>query len=313
MQVDLVAEHQHYYDHLLQIWEALPPNIKGINHGVTGNRTVNIVGDTRVLVAGYSDVIRYPTRPVIYVEHGAGQSYLGLPTSVAPHYSPLTRTKQHRNVVAFICPNDEVANRWTGNYDRPAFAVGCPKLDPWHAKLRGEPEPRTVAITFHWNPPASVWTVVPELQSGFAFYWPALRDATARWRADGWTVLGHAHPRAPEVTDFWRSEGVEFINESAQLLDRATVLIADNTSVQAECMSLGRGVVWLNHPAYRREVEHCGRFWNWPKNSGLEINSTQDLVALDLDSVPASTWHPYAYADGHAAERAAAAILSLEP
>lgn len=312
MQVDLVAERPHYRDHILPIWNALPAEVRGTDFGDSihpGRATGELL-----LVGGYSDVVRHPHRSVVYVEHGAGQSYVGLPLAAVPYYSPLTVTKQHRNVVAFICPNDEVASRWSRSYDVPTFVVGCPKLDPWHAGLRDQHDPLTVAVTFHWEPTASVWTAVPELQSAFGHYFSRLAEAATRWTRAGWHVIGHAHPRALNVIDFWRSEcrdTVEFVHESSEILDRASVLVADNTSVQAEFMSLGRGVVFLNHPAYRRDVEHGGRFWQWPMRTGLQIDTPRDLVGLQLDSVPASTWHPYAYADGHATERAVKAILSL--
>lgn len=313
MQVDLVAEHQHYHDHLLPIWEALPAETRGTVH-VVGELARPLPVPRLLLVGGYSDVIRYPGSPVVYVEHGSGQSYHDLPLSVAPFYSPIKPTKQHRNVVGFVCPNDEVAARWSGSYDRPTFVVGCPKLDPWHSGLRGEHEPRTVAVTFHWEPPASVWTQVPELLSGFNTYWPVLQDTISRWVREGWHVIATAHPKAVGVAEFFRSEcpkTVEFVTDSADVLSRAAILIADNTSLSAEMMSLGRGVVWLNHPAYRRDVEHGGRFWQWPERSGIQVDTASSLARLDLESVPPSTWHPYAFVDGHAAERAAAAVVSL--
>lgn len=309
MQIDLVAERKHYRDHLLPIWNALPSEAKGTDWGVGPSRGSNVL-----LVAGYSDVKRHPHHQCVYVEHGAGQSYVGLPAEVAPFYSPLVRTKQHRNVIAFICPNDEVASRWARSYDRPTFVVGCPKLDPWHAGLRGKPEPRTVAITFHWEPPASVWTHVPELRSCFDIYWRVISESIANWRNQGWQVLAHAHPRAHNVIQFWQREMTqqcEFVHESADILDRASILIADNTSLSAEFMSLGRGVVWLNHLAYRRDVDHGGRFWKWPSEAGTTINAPTELPQLCLDGVPPSLWHPYAHVDGHTAERAAQAILSL--
>lgn len=309
MLVDLVAEHQHYLDHLLPIWNALPAETRG---------TVYKVGEVAregfgrlLMVGGYSDVIRYAHRPVIYVEHGAGQSYHDLPLSVAPFYSPLQPSKQHRNVIGFICPNDEVAARWSGSYDRPTFVVGCPKLDPWHSSLRSEHDPRTMAITFHWEPPASVWTQVPELLSAFDLYWPVIAESIARWREQGWRVISTSHPRAEPVKQFFLGLGVEFTDLSSDILDRAEILVADNTSLSAEMMSLGRGVVFLNRPEYRREVQHGGRFWQWPERTGVSIDSPASLVNLDLDSVPASSWHPYAFADGLAAERAAAAVVSL--
>lgn len=309
MQVDLVAEHQHYYDHLLPIWYALPESVRGINWGA--GKVARPGLDRTLLVAGYSDVVRYANSPVIYVEHGSGQSYHDLPLSVAPFYSPLQPTKQHRNVVAFICPNEEVAARWSRSYDRPTFVVGCPKLDPWHSGLRGEHEPRTVAFTFHWDPPASVWTQVPELLSGFEHYWPVIEQTIKRFREDGYVVLCHAHPRANAVKNFFHSLDVEFVELSSEILDRAEILVADNTSLSAEMMSLGRGVVFLNRPEYRRAVQHGGRFWQWPERTGVSIDTPKDLADLDLDSVPASSWHPYAFADGLAAQRAADAIVSL--
>lgn len=312
MQVDLFASLAHYREHLLPVWQALPESVRGVDHGS------QLPGRSHklLLVASYVDLKTAHHRQCVYVEHGAGQSYVGLPASVAPYYSPIEITKQHRNVVLFLCPNDEVAARWSRSYDRPAVVVGCPKLDPWHTGLKGEHEPRTVAITFHWEPPASVWVKVPEMQSAFGCYSGILQRACERFIEDGWKVLGHAHPKALALQDFWRKAKIECpaieIAESSEVVtDRAELIIADNTSMQAEFMSLGRGVVFLNHPAYRKDVEHGGRFWQWPEKSGVQIDTPRNLVALDLDSVPASTWHPYAYDDGRAAERAVAAILSL--
>lgn len=309
MQFDLVAEHPHYRDHLISIWNALPDQARGVDYGIgPAPERGNVL-----LVAGYSDVKRHPHRSCVYVEHGAGQSYLGLPLSVQPYYSG---GPQHRNVLAYLCPNDEVAARWTRRYDRPAFVVGCPKLDPWHIGDRGKPEPRTVAFTFHWEPPASVWTDVPELRSAFGFYSSVIHETIIRLKNDGWHVIGHAHPRQPSLFNFWReskieSAAVEIVESSEEVLSRANVLIADNTSLQAEFLSLGRRVVWLNHPEYRTNVEHGGRFWNWPNQTGTSVFGISDLRNLDLDYVPISTWHPYAYADGRATERAVEALLSL--
>lgn len=309
MQVDLIAELPHYREHLLPIWNALPSEAKGTDWGVGPSR-----GNNALLVAGYSDVKRHPEHQCIYVEHGAGQSYLGLPSAVSPFYSPLVVTKQHRNIIAFICPNDVVASRWAGSYDWPTFVVGCPKLDPWHAGNRPKYEPRTVAITFHWNPPFEVSSAVPELMSGWEDYCLTLRNQfIPRIITDGWHVICHWHPR---LGNRWKGGGfeelgVEFVSDGSEVLDRAAILIADNTSLQAEMMSLGRGVVFLNHHRYRKDVSHGGRFWDWPNQTGVSLESPSDLLQLELESVEPSLWHPYAYADGHATERAVEAILSL--
>jgi hypothetical protein len=306
--IHMVAEHQHYLDHMTNIWDALPDHVKGKTF-LKEDRVVIPSGD-HVLVAGYSDVKRI-VNPTIYVEHGAGQHYVGLDLAVQPFYSG---GPQHRSVVGYICPNEEVAGRWRTRYPNKATAVvGCPRLDPWHAGLRDQCDPRTLAVTFHWD---AQFTGAPETASAFPHYLVHLPKAIVRWRNEGWHVLGHAHPRYPALAAFWQSPeirdlGVEFVESSDGVLDRAAVLIADNTSLQAEFLSLGRPVVWLNHPSYRRDVWQGGRFWQWPTLGGLQVDSGAELLAVDLTQLPPVTGHPYAYADGRASQRAADAIMEI--
>jgi len=312
MQVDLYASERHYLDHALPVWDKLPDEIRG---NVYFGRIPRRQEGHTILVAGYKDVGTLAHYPVIYVEHGAGQSYLGLDPSVQPFYSG---GPQHRNVVGFICPNEEVVSRWNARYpDKPAVAVGCPRLDPWHAKLRGEPDERTVAITFHWDAQS---TGVPETTSAFEDYCQDLPDIIARWRALDWTVIGHHHPRHRRLAEYWRETGlrnlVEYVEDVSEVLDRASILVADNTSVQAEFLSLGRGVVWLNRTSknghkYRRDIEHGGRFWHWPTLGGQSVDTPTDLAMLDLSNLPPVTGHPYTFADGRASERAALSVCRI--
>lgn len=318
--LDLVASQPHYADHLLPIWQALPENIKGNAFlGEEVRRRAKSIADV-ALVAGYADIqlTAVQKRKYIYVEHGAGQSYVGLDRGADAFYSG---GAGHKPCIAFICPNDEVADRWRSRYpNKPAFVVGSPRLDPWHKGDRGQVEPRTVAVTFHWD---AQFTGIPETTSAFGDYFHNLRDAIVRWRSEGWAVLGHHHPRYEALASFWNEPeiklaGVEPTPNANDVLDRASVLIADNTSLQADFLSLGRRVVYLNRPhdpprslGYRKHVEHGGRFWKWPNLTGQTIDTPASLVHLELDQVPAATWHPYAFADGHAAERAARAIVSL--
>jgi hypothetical protein len=302
--ISLVASEPHYRDHIQPIFDLIPERY----HHQRGIPTYMLVG-------GYADVKSYPTRKYVYVEHGAGQSYTE-PTdsnrfrSVRAFYSG---GNGHQQCVLFLCPNDAVAARWQERYpDTPTAVVGCPKLDPWHSGARGAPEERTVAITFHWD---AIWTGVPETLSAFEHYYEAVVEGAKAWQADGWTVLAHSHPRHPAARQYWESAeikatGIEYVSADT-ILDRASMLIADNTSMQAEFLSLGRRVVWINHPAYRKDVDHGGRFWSWPEMGGLQVDSPAELTDLNLDDVPATTGHPYAFADGHASERAAGAVLSV--
>lgn len=302
--IRLVASEPHYLDHLQPIWDKLPDEHKREK------------GGDLILVGGYADVKYNPTKPYIYVEHGAGQSYIApedrdslrLFTSVQSYYSG---GKGHSFCKLFICPNEQVAQRWQTRYpDTPVAVVGSPRLDHWH--INNDPDEKTVAVTFHWD---ALFTGIPETASGFNHYWQSLIPTIRNWKSQGWTVLGHHHPRYPAVSQFWNSKealdaGVEPAT-ARDVLDRASVLVADNTSMQAEFLSLGRRVVWLNIPQYRRDVSHGGRFWDWPEMGGTQIESPDELTELDLESVPVASQHPYSHNDGNASTRAKDAIINL--
>lgn len=309
MRVDLVASYPHFKDHLMPVWSKLPETMKGdvIGGEVRGRAKADRIN----LVAGYVDVTNNPHQPFVLVEHGAGQSYDWSTAIGDIADGSYSGGRGYNNCVGFICPNEEVARRWLTRYpSKHTAVVGCPRLDPWHAGDRGEPEERTVAITFHWD---AQFSGVPETSSAFYWYHDCLFDLIHAWKRAGWRVLGHWHPRYLAVAEEWerlnKQVGIEVVQSSSMVLDRASILVADNTSMQAEFLSLGRPVVWLNHPGYRKSVEHGGRFWDWPTQlGGQQVDSPEDLRRLDLDAVPPALGHPYAFADGKAAERAAHAV-----
>lgn len=307
LSIDLSTSYTHYREHLEPIWRLLPEDLRGTDWGDRPSRQ----RDRIHLVAGYADIERNPYNKFVYVEHGAGQQYVDLARGADAHYSG---GRGHQHTVMFLCPNQDVADRWLSSYPlKPAAVVGCPRLDDWHAGRRPSGDPKTVVITFHWD---AAFTGVPETKSAFGWYMSSLLDFVQKWTRMGWTVLGHHHPRYPALAAFWRlpemvEAGVQPTPNVADVLDRASVIIADNTSLQAEFMSLGRKVVWLNHPEYRREVQHGGRFWTWPQRAGVQIESPSHLLQLDLAELETATWHPYAYADGHASERSVEALISI--
>lgn len=298
MPYQLVASLPHYRDHIQPIFNAL------LELDEHPSQTIPIV-------ASFDDAQKLGGVRYVYVEHGAGQTYRGMNLGAAGSYGG---GRGHNNAIGFVCPNESVAQAWRLQYPSiPTAVVGCPKLDDWHAKRRGQPEPKTIAITFHWN---AEWTGVPETRSVFPDFFQGLAEVCASWKKRGWHVIGHSHPRYPAVADFWQlpeiaDSGCEYVPTDAEVLDRASILVADNTSLQAEFLSLGRPVVWLNSHTYRRDVEHGGRFWTWPNTfGGCQIDNVQSLAALDLSQVPPATGHPYAFADGYAAKKAAEAIRS---
>jgi hypothetical protein len=181
----------------------------------------------------------------VYVEHGAGQTYV----ATTSHGYAGAEGLDH--VGLFVCPSERVASTWRQRYPAtPAVAVGCPALDaliratsgfapsseeakrtardsgpdvtttkvsqargttaPAEAAavardLRVAGAPPLVAITSHW-----VCGVVPETKPALPHYLDALRELLEP-DTRSWQVLGHGHPRAQRATEVrWAKLGVPF-------------------------------------------------------------------------------------------------------
>lgn len=311
MKVGVRAAFQHYLDHMEPIFEALPERLRGKVYPVDDSPH-GIKGEPLMMVAGLTDVRRQQGwSRLIYVEHGAGQTYGGdEQTAGLAGYSGHGGTRHH-NVIGYICPSPTVAARWIGV---PRVAVGCPKMDRW--AHRSKPRYPAVCITWHWDHGAPS----PESRSAFDHYHRHLGMLGMEWRRQGFATYGHSHPRwAGELDIEMELAGFEVLRRDIDVFEHATILVADNTSLAYEFASLGRPVVSLNAPWYRREVEHGLRFWSHVP--GLQVDSPEALLEVQL----ARLHHPSveamrmaavdeAYggpADGLAADRAAAFITSL--
>ena len=320
MLIDAYASLRHYAEHLAPVWAALPAELRGSFYSPSRTETWGQPLDRArdrgrlVLVASWRDAQTVGPSPLVYVEHGAGQSYDGDPRSAGNgSYSGGHALDRVR---LFLCPNADVAARWQARYpDATTAVVGCPKLDAWHTAAPWAERPLgrpTVAVTFHWECP-----LVPETRSAWGHYDHHLPGLVADPR---WQVLGHGHPRLwGAIRRRWRDLHAEHTPELADVLDRADLLVADNTSALYEFASTGRPVLVLNAPWYRRHVDHGLRFWSHPP--GLQVDHPRDLVAgvaHALADPPAArairaraVGRAYAHTDGHAAERAATAIKEL--
>lgn len=335
--IDAHASETQFLDHLAPVWLALASSERRWFHASprlgphAASRGITVVpkrpdprDPTPIMVASLQDHQRVGRRPVVYVEHGAGQSYVGVRAHGSYAGGP-----GHDSAVLFLCPSETVAQRWRAAYPRvPAVAVGCPKLDRWHRRLAaptvdaaaaaGPPldcrrrGPPVVAVTFHAH-----LAHVPETRSAFAHFQPALPALAARF-----PLIGHSHPRQwNHLRRRYQDAGIEPVQRFADVVDRAQVLVVDNSSAGWEWLSLGRPVVWLNPPWYRRGVEHGLRFWRWA-GSGVQCDDPAGLVTaveralLDADPViretrAAAVAEVYAFTDGRAAERAAGAIRAV--
>jgi hypothetical protein len=296
MELVIYSRQPHYDDHLRPIAHAL---------GVPISRTLT-PGPEPVLVAGYGDVLaaRKVKRQAILLNHGAGQTY----NVDHPSYSG---GGHRRDVLLFLEPGPHAAEATVRSMPNAnVVQVGCAKLDELHrTRRRRHNATPVVAVSFHWR-----CNVVPETDTALDHYRDALADLVA---GDEWTVIGHGHPNIQhELEPIWNELGVEFVPRLADVIDRADILVADNTSALYEWASLDRPVVCLNAPHYRRDEHHGMRFWD--AVPGIQCDSPGDLVAAVkkafVDPVEArvarqhAVSRAYVACDGKATERAVAAI-----
>jgi hypothetical protein len=251
--------------------------------------------------------------PAALVEHGAGQAYEFGERGGNPCYSG----GEGRDTVGlFVVPSWLVGARNQTHYPEASTAVvGCPALDPWLSGERPCGEGNgTVAITFHWE--ASI--VGPEGRGAWKHFDRALPVLA---RAFGRRLLGHGHPRIMgHLAHRYRALGIEVVPGYEEVLDRADLLIGDNTSAIFEVAATGRPVVVMNAPWYRRQVRDLWpRFWDHA-DVGLQCDDPDDLVDVVLEALQdppearlgrrRAVAAVYAHTDGKSAQRAAEAVVS---
>lgn len=302
--IHCLASRPHYRRHCAPILDAL-----GDSLGVRATRPNEIPpGVEPVIVAGAVDMQAVgATHPIIYLEHGSAQGYQGL-----QHVSWPGGVGRER-IGLYLAPRQSVLDlHAVRNPHASGEVVGCAALDHHVATGPKETEVPVVAISAHWEAPAS--KEIPELRSAFSHYRDAMPTIVAGLREAGCDVIGHHHPRWKAMARYWQSLGVRVVSEWDDLLPFVDVLMVDNSSVGWEALALGRGVVWMNAPFYRRGIEHGLRFWREADRFGTQVDHPGVVVAAVLHEIEASHDGPaamaevYTYTDGRCAERAASAI-----
>lgn len=305
----------HFTDHVRPVWQALPASLRGaLAYDLTG-----LPDDGEpVLIASYSDHkrLRPSGRPLIMMEHGAGQTYRETNGALLGHSSYAGAAERYRKgVILLLTPGPSATRAYRQTrVPAPIVEVGCPKLDAWH---RGDlqpslSDPPIIAASFHWD-----CHVVPETTSAWARYLPEL----VRMSRSGWHVLGHAHPRiAHTLRGQWLGAGVPYAETFDQVLQQASLYVVDNSSTAYEFASTGRPVVLVNAKHWRKGVRHGLRFWDATSLGGM-VDRPEDLEAAvqrallntpeDQAERARCVAMAYAHVDGRAAERAAQAIVDL--
>lgn len=327
--IDAYATQVSYLNHLAPIMRALPAHRRGVVHVEMNKNEMApfaakhglVLAPARprgrdhdadpVLIAGGADLqAGWSGRPVVFVEHGAGQTYQGLP-DVATYSGGMGRD----SVSLFLSPNEAVAARNRARYPNADHAVvGDPTIRARTPEGLLEP---VVAFSWHWDfnsgPPEARTT------------WPYWADEVLRLAAEEtpYRVLGHAHPKIQyRIMPWWAENLIPASRHWSTVSSRASVFVADNTSCLYEFAATGRPVVVLDHPSYRRDVEHGLRFWEHA-DVGVRISDPADLHEAILTAL-ADPPHVarrrqeiveqvYAYVGDEAKWRAVDAILDRWP
>lgn len=331
--IDASARELHFLEHLAPVLAELPAELRGtvfVGSPAVAERALelelgpvevgwpNRVNKRRraprpdpVLVASWGDlrVCERTRRPVVLFEHGAGQGY-------GNRSSSYIGGSGRERVDLFLVPNEAAARRNRRFYpSKRNVVIGSPRVDELR-KIARRPGPLTAAISFHWRCEAA-----PEANTALDHYAGVLGPLRLELERAGVALIGHGHPRAlEELGPLYRRAGIELVVDFAEVVARADLYAVDNSSTLFEFAALGRPVVVLNGPGYRREVEHGLRFWS-EADVGLQVDEPADLAAGVLTALDdpvelarsreAAVARVYPFADGTSARRAAQAILAI--
>lgn len=265
MRIDALASTVHYLDHIAPIWNRIPEDARGdifvadelLAHAgrtLVEGSSIRPEYDIRpsanpILVAGYSDLQNSPGRRHVLMEHGSGQSY-------EPFDQPAYAGGVARDSVElFLCPNDYSAELNRRRYpDAQIAVIGSPRLEHLMGLAR-ESDGRTIAFGFHFD-----LMLCAETRNGWEHFSSAVRDAAA---SENWNVIGHAHPRIfRDLAPTYAEWGVEAVKDFDEVIRRADVYVADNSSTLFEFAATVGPVVVMNPPWYRTDVHHGLRFWD---------------------------------------------------
>ena len=228
------------------------------------------------MVASWIDGQKCRKWPLVYVEHGAGQTYQDGPQEGYSGSQGLSHAR------LFLCPGEHVAQRWRASYPlTPVAVVGCPALDQhlgldpltrdiYRACAAPVDERRPlIALSSHWR-----CGVVPETYPALPLY---EKPIAALAEDPSLRVVGHAHPRSTWRTRaMWDRLGIRYEPDPDVILSTADLLIVDNSSLAYEAAACGTPVLSLNRPSYRREIEHGLRFWSMVP--GVQCDRPEDFA-----------------------------------
>lgn len=339
MRADFFARRAHFVDHMAPVWKALEEERRGgffvpeYLHAYAVSQGIDAIalprtspdllsgtpnGPNPLVTCAYGDMVAAykvrPQRSFILMEHGVGLTFRN------PSYAGSLGLR--RRVAMFLVPNEHTrAMNAKVLPMTPQVIIGCPKLDEFAAPPPAPPQMSeehrafgeggrkpVVCISFHWNGSH----IAPEAGNAFAHYQAILPELA---RQEDFTLIGHGHPKFPQLREVFEALGVEFIADFREVMQRADVYVNDCSSTMYEFivapathvagMGDARGmfarptgeggdraqhvvplrsrpVVLLNAPWFRRNIHHGIRFWEY-SDIGPQVNEPGELIGTIQD------------------------------
>ncbi len=274
MKLNAAASQPHYQEHMIDIWRALPPELKGQWHHPGHPQ----VPPGPMMVAGWTDAM-HMRRPVIFMEHGAGQRYVTHRGVFLHGYSGSLGLERP---LGFLCPSETVAARWRATYDVEAAVIGAPAY--LERALANEPPRPAVTFSWHWGQHETI----PELRSAYPHWTKAMPGIVFALAERGYVVYGHQHPRRGPMR-LWSALGVQGSANWPVLAAHTSCLVVDNSSIAFEACAAGRAVVFTRAPWWRDDAPH-----GWPRFGGdlpgPEVLNPDDLPDAIEEALTDPKW-----------------------
>lgn len=250
MKLGIWATKQQYAEHLLPIWEACSPEER-VEFGYL-ERTDTILTSSAVDFRHLAE-LGAPQR-LIYMEHGVGLQ----------QHKPETIRLMHRAHSVFV-PNTFTALELRSmGLRRDIKVVGTPKMD----KLLVIPESGlgVIAVSFHWT--------------GRGQNWRRYEQVLRRLR-NKHQLIGHGHPYMSEQwRNRWRNIGVEYVQDFAEVVERADYYICDHSSTIYEWAALDRPGLMLDRPHGQDTLLSTGLLYQ--KHANICARATPSTLAEDI-------------------------------
>lgn len=301
MMIAWTASQPYYRRHLLPILDGLV----AAGHEVVALGT-DMLANVPVIVAGRIDaerVGRRQPRRLVLVEHGAGQRYWS-PTRGG--WLDGSGGPPDPNVTLFLAPSDRVAHQMAAhvpNADRRV--IGSPAVEHL-AQLRSvvpSADRCRHVFTVHWQ-----MTPIGVPEAGSSFPW----SLKVLDRMNPGRVLVHSHPRIQQRMRLQAHHRMlDWSDDWDHAAAHAALLVADNTSVMWEALTVGIPVVAITPPSWSDDAPHGFPRFGADRVQLPTITIPVDTTAIIESAAEQPVFDPGVYDIVHGAtDRAVSVILS---